>query len=63
MPTDFYSDALAMGTSMVVLMPQAASGIGMSGVSGADVGAGPGAPVLYLLHGLSDDCTIWERRT
>src|SRR5699024_8347951 len=23
----------------------------------------PGVPVLYLLHGLSDDCTIWERRT
>lgn len=25
---------------------------------------GPGPyPVLYLLHGLSDDCTMWQRRT
>jgi S-formylglutathione hydrolase FrmB len=65
--TDFFAESLGMGTSMVVLMPQAASGIGMEGVdaAGADGPAadGPGVPVLYLLHGLSDDCTIWERRT
>ncbi|GAB2538300.1 alpha/beta hydrolase [Brachybacterium huguangmaarense] len=57
--TDFFSESLVMGTSMVVLMPQATTGqIGMGGA----VGDGP-PPVLYLLHGLSDDCTIWERRT
>ncbi|MGO1925960.1 MAG: alpha/beta hydrolase [Brachybacterium tyrofermentans] len=62
MRTDFFAESLGMGTSMVVLMPQAASGIGMEG---ADGGQAPGdaVPVLYLLHGLSDDCTIWERRT
>ena len=74
MRTDFFSESLGMGTSMVVLMPQAASGIGMEGADGAarvegdgaadgHSAAAPGVPVLYLLHGLSDDCTIWERRT
>lgn len=87
MRTDFFAESLGMGTSMVVLMPQAASGIGMQGAdgpgaagsdgsgaagadgsggdgsAGAEAGAGRGVPVLYLLHGLSDDCTIWERRT
>lgn len=65
MRTDFFSESLAMGTSMVVLMPQAAAGIGMDGTDGAASAArdGRGVPVLYLLHGLSDDCTIWERRT
>ncbi len=64
--TDFFAESLGMGTSMVVLMPQAASGIGMEGADGGGTGDGadgPGVPVLYLLHGLSDDCTIWERRT
>lgn len=66
--TDFFAESLGMGTSMVVLMPQAAAGIGMEGAGaageeGAADGRHPGVPVLYLLHGLSDDCTIWERRT
>lgn len=68
MRMDFFSESLWMGTSAIVLMPQAEAGIGMNGSdpSGPD---GPGAqsargvPVLYLLHGLSDDCTHWERRT
>ncbi|TDC54105.1 esterase family protein [Micromonospora sp. KC207] len=56
---DFHSEALGMGTSMTVLLPdRAGSGIGMSG--GAPAGD---PPVLYLLHGLSDDDTIWTRRT
>src|SRR5699024_2302814 len=97
-----FAESLGMGTSMVVLMPQAAAGLGMEGadgISGAgadgigtdaaggagadgvgsdaaggtgadgvgtDAAGGPGTggvPVLYLLHGLSDDCTIWELRT
>ena len=58
---DLFAESLGMGTSAIVLMPQAAAGIGMSG---ADAAADErGVPVLYLLHGLSDDCTIWERRT
>src|SRR5690625_6331854 len=75
MRTDFFAESLVMGTSMVVLMPQAAAGIGMEGADGAGGAGGPGGsdaaggadadgvPVLYLLPGLSDDCTIWGRRT
>ncbi len=56
---DFFSDALALSTSMQVVLPQPTrSQIGMEG-RGDD--APP--PVLYLLHGLSDDCTTWLRRT
>lgn len=59
MRVDFFSESLAMGTSAVVLLPQSAAG-----QIGLDALAPQGAPpVLYLLHGLSDDCTIWERRT
>ena len=56
---DFFSDVLGLSTSMTVILPQSTSGqIGMSGeVSTGDT------PVLYLLHGLSDDHTIWTRRT
>src|SRR5699024_12853683 len=65
MRTDFFAESLGMGTSMVVLMPQAAAGIGMAGADGGSSAAREdrGVPVLYLLHGLSDDCTIWDRRT
>ncbi|MFE9201503.1 alpha/beta hydrolase [Micromonospora sp. NPDC007230] len=56
---DFFSEALGMGTSMTVLLPERTSGqIGLAG--SAAVGD---PPVLYLLHGLSDDDTIWTRRT
>ena len=56
---DFYSDALELSTSMTVVLPQeTTTQIGMTGVQA------PGAPpVLYLLHGLSDDHTTWARRT
>jgi len=57
---DFFAESLSLSTSMTVILPQQTrSQIGMSGTA-----AGPaGAPVLYLLHGLSDDHTIWLRRT
>lgn len=57
---DFFSDALQMSTSMTVVLPQATeSQIGMTGTA-----ARPGGcPVLYLLHGMSDDHTTWPRRT
>jgi len=54
---DFFSDVLQLGTSMTVLLPQA---------SEEQIGAetttrsGP-PPVLYLLHGLSDDDSAWLR--
>jgi len=56
---DFFSETLGLSTSMTVLLPQSSSGqVGMAGA------VGDGAPpVLYLLHGLSDDDTTWLRRT
>ncbi|SDT30899.1 S-formylglutathione hydrolase FrmB [Microlunatus soli] len=56
---DFYSDALGLSTSMTVLLPQQTrTQIGMAGTASD---APP--PLLYLLHGLSDDDTTWLRRT
>ena len=45
----FFSDTLALSVSAHVLLPQAP--------------AGKRHPVLFLLHGLSDDHTMWMRRT
>lgn len=56
---DFYSDVLGLSTSMNVILPQNTnSQIGMENNA-----IGDRYPVLYLLHGLSDDHTIWQRRT
>jgi putative tributyrin esterase len=56
---DFFSETLSLSTTMTVILPQATSTqIGMTGVHRAGL-----PPVLYLLHGLSDDDTIWLRRT
>ena len=55
---DFFSETLGLSTSMTVILPQETSQqIGMTGTS-SDL-----PPVLYLLHGLTDDDTIWTRRT
>lgn len=56
---DFFSDVLGLSSSMTVILPQRTTNqIGMAGTVRQD-----GHPVLYLLHGLSDDHTIWLRRT
>jgi putative tributyrin esterase len=56
---DFFSDALGLSTSMSVILPQPTRAqIGMTGSASDEP-----PPVLYLLHGLSDDDTIWVRRT
>jgi putative tributyrin esterase len=56
---DFFSEALELSTSVTVLLPQpAAHQIGLTG-SARDTDP----PVLYLLHGLSDDDTAWTRYT
>jgi putative tributyrin esterase len=60
---DFFSEVLEVGTSMTVLLPQPSeSQIGVSTRSTGG-GEGDGFPVLYLLHGLSDDSTAWQRYT
>lgn len=56
---DFFSDALQMGTSMTVVLPQRTEAqIGVHGGGSEDP-----PPLLYLLHGLSDDHTAWQRYT
>ncbi|MFG3701314.1 alpha/beta hydrolase [Micromonospora sp. NPDC047620] len=59
MRADFYSEVLGLSTSMTVLLPQRTSS--QIGMAGSAPDGDP--PVLYLLHGLSDDDTIWLRRT
>jgi putative tributyrin esterase len=55
----FYSEVLGLSTSMTVILPQkTTTQIGMNNVSRGDL-----HPTLYLLHGLSDDDSIWVRRT
>ena len=57
---NIHSDCLGMATTINVLMPQkSATQIGMDGSAAAP----EGSPVLYLLHGCSDDQSIWMRRT
>ena len=56
---DFFSDALGMCAEMDVILPEATRGqIGMTGKND-----GGKWKTLYLLHGMSDDHTIWQRRT
>ncbi|WP_337104325.1 alpha/beta hydrolase [Paenibacillus sp. YIM B09110] len=55
----FFSESLGLSTSMTVILPQETTGqIGLR-----NVGSRKKVPTLYLLHGLSDDDTIWLRRT
>lgn len=56
---NYFSDVLGMATSMDVILPEKTVGqIGMEGTA-----TDKPFPTLYLLHGMSDDHTIWQRRT
>ncbi len=56
----FFSEVLGKCQTIEVILPQKTYGqIGLEG-NGEDYGT---YPVLYLLHGHSDDQTIWMRRT
>ena len=56
----FYSESIGMQVSVNVVIPQRSSNgeIGINSNGNADK-----YKCLYLLHGLSDDQTIWMRRT
>ncbi len=55
----FHSDVLGKACNMNVLLPQkVTTQIGMDSSNSRSE-----LPVLYLLHGLSDDHSIWMRRT
>ena len=54
----FASDALQQNVDVDVILPEDTPGlIGMDGKAEHIY------PTLYLLHGMSDDHTIWQRRT
>ena len=56
---DFFSESLRISTSMYVILPQNTTAqIGMEGKVKKQL-----HPTLLLLHGLSDDHSIWLRRT
>jgi putative tributyrin esterase len=56
---NFFSDTLQLSTSMTVILPQnTETQIGMKGVVQDEK-----FKTLWLLHGFSDDHTIWSRRT
>lgn len=57
---DLFSDVLEVGTSVTVVWPQVTEH--QVGVEGGRA-AGDGPPVLYLLHGMSDDHSAWVRNT
>lgn len=56
---NFFSTTLGLSTRFHVVMPQRDS----TGEIGVDSRGAAQYPVLYLLHGLSDDDSIWLRRT
>lgn len=56
---DFFSESLRVGTSMTVVLPQPTTE--QVGVAGGGVASD--FPLVYLLHGLSDDHTAWLRYT
>jgi putative tributyrin esterase len=60
----FFSETLGMCSSMRVILPETTERrIGSVGVSHAGSGASfRGHPTLWLLHGLSDDESIWSLR-
>lgn len=56
---DFFSEVLGLSSSMYVILPQSTTKqIGM-----ASKVIKKKHPVLYLLHGMSDDHSVWLRRT
>jgi S-formylglutathione hydrolase FrmB len=54
---DFFSRILGLSTSMCVILPDPPPATDQPGAANEKL------PALYLLHGLSDDHTMWQRRT
>lgn len=61
MQCSFFSEVLGLSCSMNVIVPQK-TGSGQIGVKTVSRNK-TRYPVLYLLHGMSDDHSIWLRRT
>ena len=54
----YFSEVLGVQTPVDVIIPEGKQGIGVDAAGEEQLPA-----VLYLLHGYSDDQTIWQRRT
>ena len=54
----FFSETLNVASTVNVILPEGSQGIGVTASAGAEL-----PKVLYLLHGYSDDHSIWMRRT
>ena len=57
---DFYSSSLHTNTSAMVILPENVVDFLYGGIRYNDEGK---IPVFWLLHGMGDDCTGWERYT
>lgn len=55
----FFSRTLNLQTTVSVILPEGTQGIGVDGAREET----EEFPVLYLLHGKTDDHSIWQRRT
>ncbi|MDR2549311.1 MAG: esterase family protein [Desulfobulbus sp.] len=55
----FFSQVLGLMSAMTVILPDPGTG----GCQRAGSAGRRRYPTLYLLHGLSDDHTVWQRRT
>ena len=58
MHVNFFSDVLGLSMNMDVILPQETAGR-----AGAKTNGYGALKTLYLLHGMSDDHTGWQRRT
>lgn len=56
---NFFSEVLGVACSMDVILPQP----GRNELAARPAPERKKVPTLYLLHGLSDDHTMWQRRT
>ena len=56
----YFSPVMGMQMNIGIILPEVMQGIG---VEGAAKDENAPIPTLYLLHGTSDDQTIWHRRT
>lgn len=61
MQTHFFSEVLGLCCEMNVVIPQFTKA--QIGLAGKERHAAAGHPTLLLLHGMSDDHSIWLRRT
>ena len=57
---DFYSKSLHMNTNATVILPENNVDFLYGGIRRNEEGK---IPVLWLLHGMGDDCSCWERFT